>query len=141
MIMEAIDKAGYKAGEDVFLGFDCAASLNSTRMAATSFPAKTSSSIREGFSDFLASLCDQYPIASIEDGLDESDWDGWAYLTKILGDRIQLVGDDLFVTNPAILKKGIDEGVANSILIKVNQIGTLSETLEAIKLAQARLVP
>ena len=135
MIMEAIDKAGYKAGEDVFLALDCAAS-EFYKDGSYVLSGEDKQFNSEGFSDFLASLCDQYPIASIEDGLDESDWDGWAYLTKILGDRIQLVGDDLFVTNPAILKKGIDEGVANSILIKVNQIGTLSETLEAIKLAR-----
>lgn len=135
MIMESIGKAGYKAGEDVFLALDCAASeLYKDGSYVLSGEDKQFNS--EGFSDYLADLVDRYPILSIEDGLDESDWDGWAYLTKILGDRIQLVGDDLFVTNPAILKKGIDEGVANSILIKVNQIGTLSETLEAIKLAR-----
>ena len=135
MIMESIDKAGYKAGEDVFLALDCAASeLYKDGSYVLSGEDKQFNS--EGFSDYLADLVDRYPILSIEDGLDESDWDGWAYLTKILGDRIQLVGDDLFVTNPAILKKGIDEGVANSILIKVNQIGTLSETLEAMKLAR-----
>ena len=135
MIMEAIDKAGYRAGEDVFLALDCAASefYKDGRYVLSGEDKQFNS---EGFSDYLADLVDRYPILSIEDGLDESDWDGWAYLTKILGDRIQLVGDDLFVTNPAILKKGIDEGVANSILIKVNQIGTLSETLEAIKLAR-----
>jgi enolase len=90
----------------------------------------------EGFSDFLAELCDQYPIISIEDGLDESDWDGWKYQTDILGDKIQLVGDDLFVTNTRILSRGIEMGVGNSILIKFNQIGTLSETLAAINMAK-----
>ena len=135
MIMEAIDKAGYKAGEDVFLALDCAAS-EFYRNGSYVLSGEDKQFNSEGFSDYLADLVDRYPILSIEDGLDESDWDGWAYLTKILGDRIQLVGDDLFVTNPAILKKGIDKGIANSILIKVNQIGTLSETLEAIKVAR-----
>jgi enolase len=135
MIMEAIDKAGYKAGEDVFLALDCAAS-EFYRNESYVLSGEDKQFNSEGFSDYLADLVDRYPILSIEDGLDESDWDGWAYLTKILGDRIQLVGDDLFVTNPAILKKGIDKGIANSILIKVNQIGTLSETLEAIKVAR-----
>jgi enolase len=90
----------------------------------------------EGFSDYLAELCDVYPIISIEDGLDESDWDGWKYQTEKLGERIQLVGDDLFVTNTSILGRGIELGVANSILIKFNQIGTLSETLDAIAMAK-----
>ena len=135
MIMEAIDKAGYKAGEDVFLALDCAAS-EFYRNGSYVLSGEDKQFNSEGYSDYLADLVDRYPILSIEDGLDESDWDGWAYLTKILGDRIQLVGDDLFVTNPAILKKGIDKGIANSILIKVNQIGTLSETLEAIKVAR-----
>jgi enolase len=135
MIMEAIDKAGYKAGEDVFLALDCAAS-EFYKDGSYVLSSEDKQFNSEGFSDYLADLVDRYPILSIEDGLDESDWDGWAYLTKILEDRVQLVGDDLFVTNPEILKKGIDEGIANSILIKVNQIGTLSETLEAIKLAR-----
>ncbi|MDP5041042.1 MAG: phosphopyruvate hydratase, partial [Paraglaciecola sp.] len=90
----------------------------------------------EGFSDYLAELSEKYPIISIEDGLDESDWDGWAYLTKKVGSKIQLVGDDLFVTNTKILKRGIDNGVGNSILIKFNQIGSLTETLEAIRMAK-----
>jgi enolase len=135
MIMESIDKAGYKAGEDVFLALDCAAS-EFYKDGSYVLSGEDKQFDSKGFSDYLADLVDRYPILSIEDGLDEGDWDGWAYLTKILGDRIQLVGDDLFVTNPAILKKGIDEGIANSILIKVNQIGTLSETLEAMKLAR-----
>ena len=90
----------------------------------------------EGFADYLAGLCERYPIVSIEDGMDESDWDGWKVLTDKLGSKIQLVGDDLFVTNTKILKQGIDKGVGNSILIKFNQIGSLSETLDAIKMAQ-----
>jgi enolase len=134
MIMESIDKAGYKAGEDVFLALDCAAS-EFYKDGSYVLSGEDKQFDSKGFSDYLADLVDRYPILSIEDGLDEADWDGWAYLTKILGDRIQLVGDDLFVTNPAILKKGIDEGIANSILIKPNQIGTLTETLEAIDMA------
>ncbi|OUR60679.1 phosphopyruvate hydratase, partial [Bermanella sp. 47_1433_sub80_T6] len=90
----------------------------------------------EEFSDYLKDLCDQYPIVSIEDGQDESDWAGWKYQTDVLGDKVQLVGDDLFVTNTKILKRGIDEKIANSILIKFNQIGSLSETLDAIKMAK-----
>jgi enolase len=90
----------------------------------------------EEFTDVLADWCDKYPIISIEDGMDENDWDGWKALTEKLGKKVQLVGDDLFVTNPKILKEGIDKGIANSILIKVNQIGTLSETLEAIEMAK-----
>ncbi|MDG2393581.1 MAG: phosphopyruvate hydratase, partial [Thalassotalea sp.] len=89
-----------------------------------------------GFSDFLAELCKEYPIVSIEDGLDESDWDGFKYQTDLIGDKVQIVGDDLFVTNTKILKRGIDNGVANSILIKFNQIGTLTETLNAIRMAK-----
>ncbi|MBO6657159.1 MAG: phosphopyruvate hydratase [Pseudomonadales bacterium] len=134
-IMESIEKAGYKPGEEVTLALDCAASefYKDGRYVLAGEGKEYDS---EGFSDYLADLVAKYPIISIEDGLDESDWDGWKYLTSKLGDKIQLVGDDLFVTNPAILKKGIDEGVANSILIKVNQIGTLSETLEAMHLAK-----
>ena len=134
-IMQAIDKAGYKAGEDVFLALDCAAS-EFYKDGQYVLAGEDKQFSAEGFSDYLADLVDRYPILSIEDGLDESDWDGWAYLTKILGDRCQLVGDDLFVTNPKILKKGMDDGLANSILIKVNQIGTLTETLEAMHMAR-----
>ena len=135
LIMQSIDKAGYKAGEDVTLALDCAASEfykdGEYRLAGEGRHFNS-----EAFSDYLADLVSKYPILSIEDGLDESDWEGWAYLTRQLGDKVQLVGDDLFVTNPAILKKGIDVGVANAILIKVNQIGTLTETLEAMHLAR-----
>ncbi|BDX02146.1 MAG: phosphopyruvate hydratase [Marinomonas sp.] len=136
VIKEAVAAAGYELGKDITLAMDCAASefyeegnynLKGEGKVFTS----------EGFSDYLAELCDQYPIVSIEDGLNESDWEGFAYQTKILGDKIQLVGDDLFVTNTKILKRGIDEGIANSILIKFNQIGSLTETLEAIKMAKA----
>ncbi|MFP5441533.1 MAG: phosphopyruvate hydratase [Gammaproteobacteria bacterium] len=134
-IMVAIDKAGYKAGKDVTLALDCAASefydngkynLHGEGKILTAAE----------FVDYLAKLCDKYPIISIEDGLHESDWAGWKLLTDKLGKRCQLVGDDLFVTNPSILKRGIDEGVANAILIKFNQIGTLTETLDAIYMAK-----
>lgn len=135
VIKEATEAAGYKLGEDVTLALDCAASeFYKEGQYNLSGEGKIYSS--EGFSDFLAELCDQYPIISIEDGLDESDWDGWKYQTEKLGDRVQLVGDDLFVTNTSILSRGIELGVANSILIKFNQIGTLSETLEAISMAK-----
>lgn len=134
-IMDSIEKAGYKPGEDVFLALDCAAS-EFYKDGKYVLSGENKSFDSEGFSDYLAGLVDRYPILSIEDGLDESDWDGWAYLTQKLGDKVQLVGDDLFVTNPAILKEGIDKHIANSILIKVNQIGTLSETLEAMHLAK-----
>lgn len=135
VIKEAVQAAGYKLGVDVTLALDCAASeFYRDGQYNLSGEGKVYSS--EGFSDFLAELCDQYPIISIEDGQDESDWDGWKYQTEKLGDRVQLVGDDLFVTNTKILKKGIDLGVANSILIKFNQIGSLTETLDAIKMAK-----
>jgi enolase len=135
VIKEATEAAGYKLGEDVTLALDCAASeFYKDGQYDLSGEGKVYSS--EGFSDFLAELCEQYPIISIEDGLDESDWDGWKYQTEILGDKIQLVGDDLFVTNTSILSRGIELGVGNSILIKFNQIGTLSETLAAINMAK-----
>ena len=135
VIQEATEAAGYKLGEDVTLALDCAASeFYKEGQYDLSGEGKVYSS--EGFSDFLAELCDQYPIISIEDGLDESDWDGWKYQTEKLGDRCQLVGDDLFVTNTSILSRGIEMGVGNSILIKFNQIGTLSETLDAINMAK-----
>lgn len=135
VIKEAVGAAGYKLGEDVTLALDCASSeFYKDGQYDLSGEEKVYSS--EGFSDFLAELCDQYPIISIEDGQDESDWDGWKYQTEKLGKRVQLVGDDLFVTNTSILKKGIEMGVANSILIKFNQIGSLSETLDAIQMAK-----
>lgn len=137
VILQAIEQTGYKAGSDIMLALDCASSEfyknGQYVLAGEGNKAFTSNQ----FADYLAGLARQYPIISIEDGLDESDWDGWAYLTSILGDKIQLVGDDLFVTNPAILQKGIDQKVGNSILIKFNQIGTLTETLDAIYLAKA----
>jgi enolase len=122
------------AGKDIFIGID-AASSEFYKNGKYELTSEGKSLSAAEFVDLLAGWCDKYPILSIEDGMDESDWDGWALLTKRLGKRVQLVGDDLFVTNPAILKKGIDEGVANSILIKVNQIGTLTETLAAIDMA------
>jgi enolase len=135
LIMESIEDAGYQAGKHVFIALDCASSefysdglyhlesenikLNSTEMA-----------------NYLEAWCDKYPIISIEDGMDENDWDGWMLLTEKVGKKIQLVGDDLFVTNPKILRDGINKKIANSVLIKVNQIGTLSETLQTIEMAQ-----
>ena len=136
VIMESIDKAGFSAGEDVRLGLDCAASEFYVD-GAYQLSGEGRSFDSAGFCDYLADLIDRYPIISIEDGLDEGDWEGWAQLTRQIDDRVQLVGDDLFVTNPAILKEGIDKQVANAILVKLNQIGTLTETLEAIRMAKA----
>ncbi len=135
-ILEAIGKAGYKAGEDVLLGLDVASTefFENGKYNLTGEGKRLSS---EQFVDFLAGWCAQYPIITIEDGMAEDDWDGWKLLTDRLGSKVQLVGDDLFVTNPRIFKDGISRGVANAILIKVNQIGTLSETLEAIAMADA----
>lgn len=135
IILEAIDKAGYKAGEDIFIAID-AASSEFYKDGKYVLESEGKSLTSEEFADFLAAWVDKYPIISIEDGMDESDWDGWKILTEKVGDKIQLVGDDLYVTNPAILQEGIDKGIANSILIKVNQIGTLTETLAAINLAK-----
>ena len=135
VIQEATEAAGYELGTDVTLALDCAASeFYKDGKYDLSGEGKVYSA--EGFSDFLGELCEQYPIISIEDGQDESDWDGWKYQTEKLGERVQLVGDDLFVTNTSILSRGIEMGVANSILIKFNQIGTLSETLDAIEMAK-----
>ena len=134
-ILQAIEKAGYRPGDDVLLALDCAASefyrdgkyhLSGEGLELTS----------SEFADYLGTLADKYPIVSIEDGMHEADWDGWATLTQRLGKKIQLVGDDLFVTNTKILKEGIQKEIANSILIKVNQIGTLSETFAAIEMAK-----
>ena len=133
-ILEAIGKAGYKAGEDILLGLDVASSefFENGKYNLTGEGKRLSS---EQFTDFLADWCAQYPIVTIEDGMAEDDWAGWKLLTERLGDKVQLVGDDLFVTNPRIFRDGIEQRVANAILIKVNQIGTLSETLEAIAMA------
>ena len=134
-ILLAIEKAGYNAGEDVLLALDCAASEfykdGKYHLAGEGLQLSSSE-----FSDYLGNLADQFPIVSIEDGMHESDWDGWADITQKLGKKIQLVGDDLFVTNTRILKEGIEKGVANSILIKINQIGTLTETFAAIEMAK-----
>ena len=133
-ILEAIGKAGYHAGDDILLGLDVASSefFDNGKYNLTGEGKRLTSA---QFVDFLADWCRQYPIITIEDGMDEGDWDGWKQLTAALGDKVQLVGDDLFVTNPRIFRDGIDQHVANAILIKVNQIGTLSETLEAIAMA------
>jgi len=135
LIMESIEIAGYQPGKDVFLALDCASTeyykndnylLNSENLTLNS----------NQMTDYLSALCDEYPIISIEDGMSEDDWAGWTTLTEKLGKNIQLVGDDLFVTNPKILQQGIDKKIANSILIKVNQIGTLTETFKTINLAK-----
>ena len=134
-IVEAIDSAGYVPGKDVYLALDCAASeFYQEGQYVLAGEGKSFSS--KDFSDYLADLVARYPILSIEDGLDENDWDGWAYLTEQLGDHCQLIGDDLFVTNPKYLNRGVASGVANSILIKLNQIGTLTETLNTIRIAK-----
>ncbi|NNC54414.1 MAG: phosphopyruvate hydratase, partial [Pseudomonadales bacterium] len=125
----------YKLGDEVTLALDCAAS-EFYRDNQYQLSGENKAFDANGFADYLAGLCDAHPIISIEDGMDESDWDGWAALTKKTGDRIQLVGDDLFVTNTSILQRGINEKIANSILIKFNQIGSLSETLDAIAMAK-----
>jgi enolase len=135
VIMVAIKNAGYTPGEDVTLALDCAAS-EFYKDGKYELSGEGKSLTSAEFVDFLADLSERYPIVSIEDGLDESDWDGWALLTEKLGKKVQLVGDDLFVTNTAILQEGIDKNIGNSILIKFNQIGSLSETLDAINMAQ-----
>jgi enolase len=132
-IMSAIQSAGYQAGKDIFLALDCAASEFTDKDGTYKFEGKKLTS-REMIAQY-AQWVDTYPILSIEDGLAEHDWEGWAELTRGLGNRIQLVGDDIFVTNPTFLKQGIDKKVANSILIKLNQIGTVTETLETMKMA------
>jgi len=136
VILEAIEKAGYKAGVDIFLGMD-AASSEYYKDGRYELSAEGRSFNSVEMNDFFIDWVNKYPIISIEDGLDQNDWTGWKDQTEKLGSKVQLVGDDLFVTNPAILKEGIDKGIANSILIKVNQIGTLTETLEAINMAHA----
>ncbi|MEE4378790.1 MAG: phosphopyruvate hydratase [Candidatus Competibacteraceae bacterium] len=133
-VMEAIEKAGYKAGTDMFIALD-AASSEFYKNGSYELESENRSFSSPEFASWLEDWSKRYPIVSIEDGMDENDWDGWADLTGKIGSKIQLVGDDLFVTNTKILKRGIDEKIANSILIKVNQIGTLTETLEAIKMA------
>ncbi len=136
LILEAIDKAGYTAGEQIAIGLDCAASefYKDGKYVLEGEGGLTLEAA--GWTDMLATWCDKYPIISIEDGMHEGDWDGWKHLSDRLAKKVQLVGDDLFVTNTRILKEGIDKGIANSILIKINQIGTLSETFAAIEMAK-----
>ena len=135
LIMEAIEKAGFEPGTEIALGLDCAASEfykdGKYHLAGDGLVLSSGQ-----FIDYLASWCDKYPILSIEDGMAENDWEGWKLLTDRLGKKVQIVGDDLFVTNPKILREGIAKGIANSILIKVNQIGTLTETFAAIEMAK-----
>ncbi|WDM60422.1 phosphopyruvate hydratase [Pseudomonas sp. NEEL19] len=135
-IAEAVEKAGYKLGTDVTLALDCAAS-EFYEDGKYNLSGEGKSFDAEGFADYLKGLTERFPIISIEDGLDESDWAGWKILTDKIGEKVQLVGDDLFVTNTKILKEGIEKGIGNSILIKFNQIGSLTETLEAIQMAKA----
>jgi enolase len=136
LILQAIADAGYEAGSQMALGLDCASSefyRDGKYHLAGEGDISLSS---QDFANLLANWCDKYPIISIEDGMAENDWEGWKQLTDLLGKKVQLVGDDLFVTNTAILRKGIQEGIANSILIKINQIGTLTETFAAIEMAK-----
>ncbi|MBI5335075.1 MAG: phosphopyruvate hydratase [Burkholderiales bacterium] len=135
LILEAIDKAGYEAGTQIALGLDCAAS-EFYKDGKYHLEGEGLTLSAPEWTNILATWCDKYPIISIEDGMGEGDWDGWKHLTEALGKKVQLVGDDLFVTNTKILKEGIDKGIANSILIKINQIGTLTETFAAIEMAK-----
>ena len=136
LIIQAIEKAGYKAGEQIALGLDCAASeFYKDGMYVLAGEGNMTLTAAQ-WTDMLAGWCDKYPIISIEDGMHEGDWDGWKLLTERLGSKVQLVGDDLFVTNTKILKEGIDKRIANSILIKINQIGTLTETFAAVEMAK-----
>jgi enolase len=135
-IEKGIEAAGYKMGEDIVLGLDVASS-EFFKDGRYHLAGEGQTLDAEGMARWLEGLCERFPIVTIEDGMAEGDWEGWRLLTDVLGDEVQLVGDDLFVTNPAILAKGIEEGIGNAILIKVNQIGTLTETLEAIRLATA----
>ena len=136
VISEAVEKAGYKLGKDIYLGLDIA-STEFYKDGIYTLASENKTFDAAGFSAYLSKLVADFPIISIEDGMDESDWAGWATLTQALGDKVQLVGDDLFVTNTKILSRGINDKIANSILIKPNQIGTLTETLEAIEMAAA----
>ena len=136
LIIESIERAGYESGKDVFLGLDCASTEyyknNKYHLTSENLALNSNQMV-----DYLHTLCNKYPILSVEDGMSEDDWDGWASITNRLGKNTQLVGDDLFVTNPKILKQGIDKKIANSVLIKVNQIGTLTETYQTINLAKS----
>lgn len=135
LILEAISAAGYEAGKDVLLALDCA-STEFYKDGKYELSGEGKSLDAAGFVDYLADLCDRFPIVSIEDGMAENDWAGWKLLTERLGNKVQLVGDDLFVTNTAILSQGIEQNIANSILIKINQIGTLTETFAAVEMAK-----
>jgi enolase len=135
LILQAIDKAGFEAGRQIAIGLDCAAS-EFYKDGKYHLEGEGLVLDARGFTDLLSTWCDKYPIVSIEDGMHEGDWDGWAHLTGALGRKVQLVGDDLFVTNTRILREGIAKGIANSILIKINQIGTLTETFAAIEMAK-----
>jgi enolase len=136
VVLKAIEKAGYRPGEDVLLAMDAAASeFYDKESGLYKFASTGDQRTGSEMVDFWKGWCDKYPIVSIEDGLDEDDWSAWKSLTEVLGDRVQLVGDDLFVTNVRRLSRGIEEGVGNSILVKVNQIGTLSETIDAVTMA------
>lgn len=138
VIIQAVGEAGYEAGKNVFIALDAAASsFYNKKEGVYDLTGEGTRKTSAEMVDFYAGLVDRYPIVSIEDGLDENDWDGWKLMTEKLSDRIQIVGDDIFVTNMELLKKGIDLGVANSILIKLNQIGTLTETMEAVQMASA----
>jgi enolase len=137
-IAKAVSNAGYKLGDEIMIALDCAAAeffvdgkYDYTKFEGASGKIRSS----KEQADYLAELCANYPIISVEDGMDENDWEGWKYLTEIIGDKVQLVGDDLFVTNVVRLSRGINENIANSILVKVNQIGTLTETIEAVNMA------
>jgi enolase len=138
VVLEAIEKAGFKPGEDVYIALDAASSeFYDEEAGVYKFESTGEHLTPEAMVNFWKDWCEKYPIVSIEDGLAEDDWNGWKMLTDALGDKVQLVGDDLFVTNTKRLKKGIEEGIANSILVKVNQIGTLTETIEAVQMATA----
>jgi len=136
VIMTAIEAAGYKAGEQIALALDVAASELVNEEGLYELKSENRAITSKELTEYYADLCAKYPIVSIEDGLSEDDWDGWKILTEVLGDKIQLVGDDLYVTNASILAEGISKGIANSILIKPNQIGSVSETMQTIRLAQ-----
>jgi len=136
IIMQAIEKAGYKAGEQIAIALDVASSELEIEKGRYHLESENRTLTSSEMVDYYVSMCDKYPIVSIEDGLSEDDWDGWKILTEKLGSRVQLVGDDLFVTNAAILAEGIEKGIGNAILIKPNQIGTVSETMQTVRLAQ-----
>jgi enolase 1/2/3 len=136
VILEAIGKAGYKAGKEIGIAMDPAASEFYEKGKYVFRKSDGSKRSADGMVKFYEGLCRQYPILSIEDGFAENDWEGWRLFTQAMGKKIQIVGDDIFVTNPKILRKGIDQGIANSVLVKLNQIGTISETIDAVEMAK-----